>query len=448
MRYFLMFLTGSFFSVTISAAGLDSLEQKAVYQKAWQVAMQDGKISSEERPLLNILGETQGISSDSSRSWEIQWRVPASLVLDQSGRWPLVAQNMALGVGLYGWAIPYVLHAEDSRWVVGSEMLSLGSAFYLTYNYTRNRSITHAQTQMMRYGELIGLRYGIGINQLLDLDSGNTDLGGSNPETLWAWVLMASVPAGHFAGEYLFDRYQPSNGQAWAWTLWTGVAGVTARLIHSAVDDAPIEPDFSYYYDEAEQARYDADLLSWQKRKTPLELLAYPLGAVGGYYLTKDKVYSFGDALMLTQGWAYGYFNAMMLQSLLFSDGDEDIFFMNAGFGAVASIFAYDRLIRDQDYSFGQSILMALGSGSGMAFGFGTAVILNIDKKEPMLTLALAGYGAGTYLTLKILDPTADGSLSSVERTKVSMMPTVLTRSIGNGKTAPTLGLGLNISFR
>lgn len=448
MKCLFFLITGAFFSVTISAADLDSLEQRTVYQKAWQVAMQDGKISPEERPLLNILGESQGIPKDSSRSWEIQWRGPSKVVLDQSGRWPLVAQNMVLGVGLYGWAIPYVLHAEDSRWIVGSEMLSLGSAFYLTYNYTRNKSVTHAQTQMMRYGELIGLRYGLGINQLLDLDSGDDTGDGSNRETPWAWVLMASVPAGHYAGEYLFDRYQPSNGQAWAWTMWTGVAGVTARLIQGALDSAPSEPDFSMYYSETEQALYDEELLSWKKRVTSLELLAYPLGAVGGYYLTRDKTYSFGDALMLFQGWGYGYFSSMMLQSLLFDNGDEDVFFMNAGLGAIANTFVYDRLIRGQDYSFGESILMALGSGSGIAFGFGAAIILNLDKKEPLLGLALAGYGAGTYLTHMIIDPGADGSLSSAGGTRISMMPTVLTASTQSGKAAPTLGLGLNISFR
>lgn len=291
--------------------------------------------------------------------------------------------------------------------------------------------MTHARTQMMRYGSLLGLRYGLGINQLLDLDGGD----GNDRETLWAWMLMASVPAGLYGGEVLFDKYDPSNGQAWAWTMWTGVAGVTSRLIYNVVNQAPDE----YYGDEYER---------WEKNKTLIELMSYPLGAYYGYRLTHDKYYTFGDALMLLQGWGFGYLNTMMIQSLIFEGGDEETYFMVAGLGAIGGALAYDHYIQNDDFSFGESTLMLLGSASGTLFGFGTAILLDITDKEPMLSLALAGYGTGTWLTRKILQIQPNGSLTQRQSTSMSIAPTMIPSVGPDEKLALLPGIGLNITFK
>ena len=61
-------------------------------------------------------------------------------------------------------------------------MVSTGGAFYLTYKYTKNREVSHARTQMMRYGSLLGLRYGLGVNEILELDGGDPE----DLKTMWA----------------------------------------------------------------------------------------------------------------------------------------------------------------------------------------------------------------------------------------------------------------------
>jgi len=430
-------LTSFFLFVMLSAITAqesDTLKNQSTYRRAWDTAISNGKISQEERALLNIMVESLLLSVDSSRVWEQRWTPQFDKALDQSGRWPLVLQNIAIGSGLYGWGIPYVLHAEDGRWFVGGVMVSAGGAFFLTYKYTKDMEMTHARTQMMRYGSLLGLRYGSGLNQLLELDGGD----GEDRETLWAWMLMASLPAGHYGGELLFDKYEPTNGQAWVWTMWTGVAGLTSRLIYNAISEEP-----SYEYEEDEN-RYD----TWYKGRTITELIAYPLGAIYGYKITKDKQYTFGDALMLIQGWSFGYYNTMMLQSILFDEGDEDTFMMIAGLGAVGSAFAYDHYIQNDDFSFGQATLMLLGSASGSLFGFGTAILLDVTDKEPMLSLALAGYGTGTWLTRKILDVKTDGSLAQNESTRMSLSPTVIPSWGSHEKVALIPGMNLTISFK
>lgn len=442
MKAFLASILLLFIVGELRAQEIDTLQNQSHYKHALDTALADGKISQEERALLNIMVESLLLSVDSSRVWEQRKVQPFNKPLDQSGRWPLVLQNIAIGSGLYGWGIPYVLHAEDGRWFVGGVMVSAGSSFYLTYKYTQKMEMSHSRAQMMRYGSLVGLRYGFGLNQLLDLDSG----GDNDRETLWVWTLMASVPAGLYGGELLFDKYNPSNGQAWAWTMWTGVAGLTTRLIYKAISPEPAQDWDDYNYRETDESKSRRD--DWFKKRVVSELIAYPLGAWYGQKLVQDKQYTFGDALMLMQGWGFGYFNTMMLQSLLFDDGDEDTFFMVAGLGAIGSTFAYDHYIWDDDFTFGQSTLMLLGSASGTAFGFGTAILLNIDNNNGMLSLALAGYGTGTWMTRKILDVLPNGSLAYSGSTQMSLMPTLMPTIDSREMVTLIPGLDLRISFK
>jgi len=433
----------------------DSLRKRSTYEKAWLTAMADEKISQDERLLLDILVESLILSLDSTITWENVWEAKYEMLtktstteaeLDQSGRWPLVLQNIVIGSSLYGWAVPYVLHADNFRWYTGGVMISAGSAFYLTYKYTKNREMTHARTQMMRYGSLLGFRYGLGINQLLDLYD---DPESEQRETLWAWVLMTSVPAGHYGGEFLFEEVDPSNGQAWAWTMWTGIAGLTARLAHNVMDERPVEPEgYGFLYDDSHWEQYNQDKEAWDKRKTITELIAYPAGIWAGYKLVRNKQYSFGDALMLLQGWGFGFNNTMMLQSILSEEFESDTFFFINALGAIGSTCAYDRWIRNDDFSFGQSTLMLLGSASGTAFGFGTAILLNVQEEKPMLTMALLGYGTGTWLTRKILDVKSDGALTHASSTRISLSPTSLAVSGPDHKAGLIPALSVHISFR
>jgi len=419
------------------------------YERAWNTAMLDGAISSEERALLNILSESLAIPQDSVTVIENILSIDKEDVLDQSGRWPLVLQNMIIGAGIYGWTIPYVLNAEDFRWYAGTEMLSLGGAFYLTYKYTKEMKISHARAQMMRYGGLVGLRYGLGINTIFDLYNREDDEYNTiEKRKAWALILMASVPAGIYGGDYLFSKLDPTNGQAWVLTQWTAIGGISSRAITNFFDPDPYyNNEDDYHYDDEEYEQREKDYEAWNRRHTSIELLVgYPLGFYLGQKLTMDKNYSFGDALMLYQGYGYGFFNTMMLQEILFNEFDEKRWMLFNTIGAIGSMFFYDRWIADEDYATGHSILLALGSASGLAFGFGTAIILDVQDIETMMAMALAGYGFGTYFTRKIVDVYPDGSLADNSQLKFYMMPTIFpSRSNNQIKMVP--GLSLQINF-
>lgn len=419
----------------------------SAYEKAWKTAMADGVISAEERVLMDILSETLLIPADSVRVLEKIYATGQKDILDQSGRWPLVLQNMIIGSALYGWTIPYVLDAEDFRWYAGTEMLSLGGAFYLTYKSTKEMEISHSRAQMMRYGGLVGLRYGMGINTIFDLYN---DYDGENVERrkAWAWILMASVPAGIYGGDYLFSKLEPSNGQAWVLTQWTAIGGRSLRAITNYFDPDPYyNNDEDDYVSEEKENERQKEYEAWNRRHTSIELaVGYPLGLFIGKKLTMNKNYSFGDALMLYQGYGYGFFNTMMLQGILFDDFDEKRRMLFNTIGAVGSMLAYDRWIKSEDYSAGQSILMALGSASGTAFGFGTAIILDVSDKKTFLSIALAGYGLGTYFTKKILHVRPDGSMASNNDMNLSITPTVFPM-IGKKQTKMVPGLTLYMNF-
>jgi len=438
----------SIFIVVLFLLSVTFAQQKtdySLYKKAWQTAIADGKITNDERALLKVLSKSMSIPPDTLNAIEVFPHIPSTVhKLDQSGRWPLVLQNMVIGSGLYGWAIPYVLDARDFRWYAGTEMLSLGGAFYLTYQYTKKMDISHSRAQMMRYGGLVGLRYGFGINTIFNLyDSTSID----NSKKGWTYILMASVPAGIYAGDYLFNKMNPTNGQAWMLTGWTAVGGISSRILMNFFNPNPKSGVDEYYLTRDERQKLDQDYKTWNQRHTAFELLVgYPAGFWVGKKLTMNKNYSFGDALMLYQGYAFGFFNTMALQSLLFNEGKRKNWLLVNGIGAVSGILLYDKWITNDDFTAGQSILMALGSASGIMFGFGTAIIADVQDVKPMMALVLSGYSAGTYLTRKILDVAPDGSLTKLEKTKFSVMPTVYP-SLAGKKTKWVPGLSIDIAL-
>ncbi|MFQ6674121.1 MAG: hypothetical protein ACE5GH_04975, partial [Fidelibacterota bacterium] len=141
-----------------------SPDATTIYGSAYEAALNDGTITADERALLNTLKLSLDLPDEQIAAIERTGTGPDVPALDQSGRWPLVFQNMIYGATIYGWMIPYVVDAKDFKWVVGTEMISLGAAYYLTYQYTKNMAISHSRAQMMRSGSAVGLRYGIRIN--------------------------------------------------------------------------------------------------------------------------------------------------------------------------------------------------------------------------------------------------------------------------------------------
>ncbi|MCH7498384.1 MAG: hypothetical protein IH971_11145, partial [Candidatus Marinimicrobia bacterium] len=342
---------GLILATSLAAQGQVSPATEAlrIYRQAYEAAMLDGTISAEERVLLEALQQAMGLHEDLIDEAVGEAVRPSVPRLNQGGRWTLVAQNMGWGIGLYGWGIPFVLGAEDSKWIVAGEMFSLGASLYLTWRYTEDVDLPEARSQMQRYGGVVGFHYGRALVRLIEVE-------GKLPVAM----LMLAVPAGAYLWDRLYKRWMPSTGQAYALALHADLGRSIMSLVHRQIFGA--EPLDYYYYDPYD-GDYDAsqqERESWQKLNTLFQVAGYPIGTYLSRRYYGNRQYSFGDALMLIIGRGTGAFYGFLLADLL----DFDLFSSEAtGWrwlttaGAVGGVVGMDRYIRGVDYSFGQSAL-------------------------------------------------------------------------------------------
>ncbi|MEE9162023.1 MAG: hypothetical protein V3U35_03540 [Candidatus Neomarinimicrobiota bacterium] len=388
-----------------------------IYRQAYETAMADSIISPEEEAMLKALQQGLGLHEDVVDEAVGEALRPLAPRLDRSGRWSMVAQNMALGMGLYGWGVPYVLGMEDAKWTVAGEMFSLGGALYLTWKYTGDREVPEARSQMQRYGGAVGFHTWAALALMLEPRP--------KPSLL---MLMAAIPAGAYLGDRLHQRWRPSTGQAYALGLNGALTALNLSSLFIWFISPPeypsnTEPEYPYAarndcfaqncwvleddaerqacYDardqciEAVMAPYDQEYAAWEKEHFEpyqeaslryfkvwqlVTVVGYPLGTYLGHRYFGERSYTFGDALMLYLGAGGGLFYGLLTTDLLgiWEKHPETAFLMVTAAGAGGAL-GMDRYIRGQDYTFGQSALMLLGGISGGAFGVGLGALLEID---------------------------------------------------------------------
>jgi hypothetical protein len=419
-------------------AQTDSTSTLNIYRQAYQSAFKDREISPDESNLLKNLQKSLNISDETVRQIQQEIARSAPQMRDQSGRWPLVMQNMVYGAGLYGWGIPYLLDVKDEKWYIGGEMLSLGASFYLTYQFTKNMDISHARAQMLRYGTVIGLHATAGLGWLLFPDEPKFLLSG----------MMLGVPAGMIITDRFYRKWQPSLGQSWAITQWgeLGYSGVSS--IYKMIDPKPKKPDYDLAYEEydREMTRYNDKYEHWQRRKLFISALGHPLGMALERRFYADRQYTFGDGLMLTNGRYFGLFNGLMIWDFITRDTDQDannidgLIFRTAG--SYAGVILMDRYIRNQDFSTGQAILMMTGEFAGVLFGIGTGVIFEVENGRIMDLLALGGGWGGLFLTRKILSVPPENQTLKPDDVNISLTPVLYSV---NRRILP--GISLNMTF-
>ena len=166
----LILLSVQCFGQRDSTAVTDSLQRVMIYKQAFKTASFDKRIKDDEKAILKSLRKSLYLSKFDAKNIEYNISISEENILDQSGRWPLVLQNIAWGAGLYGWGLPYMLNVDDEKWFVASELMSFAGSFYLTYKYTENMDIPHSRAQMMRLGSGIGYHYGYALGKIAGVD--------------------------------------------------------------------------------------------------------------------------------------------------------------------------------------------------------------------------------------------------------------------------------------
>ncbi len=404
--FFRILVLSIFLFVHLSFSQNLAQTQNEIYRNAYKTALADGTISADERAILNALRSSLNLSGQDIAKIRAQFSIDSGYI-DQSGRWLLIAQNMAYSASIYGWMIPHVLSAKDPKWYIGSEMISLAGSFYFTYRLTRRTELSHARVNMMRLGSLIGLRYGFGLNTIFELDKDN--------RKTWELAVMASIPIGAWIGDQLHKSWQPSHGQSWTLSLGAGIGGITLMELHYIFDKPPAQPipQKNLTWEEWENS---PDYRSWEKKhdkwkqlNTVIELAGYPLGVYLTHTFWGDKNHSAGDALMLTQGAFSGSLYGFFLIRLLNVDLNNRKWALIPVSGLSLGAILMDRYIDGYDYSLGQGVVSTLGTVSGISFIAGLGVITEVKNERVMYALMLAGGLGGTYLTDKIFNLKKEG---------------------------------------
>ncbi|HMA61294.1 MAG TPA: hypothetical protein VKP78_01460, partial [bacterium] len=175
-------------------------------------------------------------------------------------------------------------------------------------------------------------------------------------------------------------------------------------------------------------------------------MAAYPLGLLGSKILTENKNYTLGDALMPFQGYLSGIVYNYMILDILDVDNQPLHRLGNIGLG-FSGIYLYQKMIDGYDYTFGESLLMGLGTVSGMAFGLGTAVITEASSRVTSF-LVLTGGISGTLLTKPMITPQKDMEILNSKESKFSIYPAIFLEKSRNKKDAIKILPGLNFSFQ
>ncbi|MCH7940140.1 MAG: hypothetical protein IID13_10400 [Candidatus Marinimicrobia bacterium] len=405
-------------------------EPTEIYRLVYQAALADSVITPDEQLMLETLQQALGLHRNEvdQAVGEVGPLQPPRL--QSNGRWTLMAQNMAWGVGLYGWGIPFVLDVQDFKWYIGSEMFSLGGALYLTWQFTEGLDLPESRSQMQRFGGLVGLHYGVALGTLVKL-RGRSGV----------FLLMAAVPTGSWVGDRLYRSWRPSTGQAYALALHGELGRSVMGQVYRAAVAQPKEPA-NIWYGEDYKA-YERDLDDWSRLQLVFQVSGYPVGLYLGRRYYGQRQYSFGDAMMLTLGRGGGALYGLLLADLAgleFGEQDNAWRWVTIG-GGLSGLVGMDRYIQGWDYTFGQAAIMALGGAAGGAFALGFGFIIEAEG-DFFEVAAIVGSLAGFGLTRTIVSP-APEYLGGGNSQKAPNVELAISPLITAGSILPALSVGL-----
>jgi hypothetical protein len=340
--------------------------------------------------------------------------------VNQEGRTALLAATTLLGLSMYGPSVPIVLDTTDDRATVGLYLLTASSSFLLPYFATRDAPVTWGMTNLAVHGGTSGAVHGVLTAYALtgemdDQTSFGAAMLGSVVEltagALWAKEAKLS------AGDAHLTAIGMDLGSAW-------ITGLTRLALQSTTETS-----------------------SRVLAATPL------LGAVAGFAAAETlrgfRRTTWGDAEVIRTTALLGGFAGLTASSWSGLEQDEGgrrtttlATLLSIG-GAVGG----DVLVREQDLSVGQALLIDLGTVAGGLLAAGlTYLATDSDEPSTYLTAALAGGGAGFGLSMWAQSkPVGKRAAGVLERGVEGLpLPSLSPSSAldSEGKMAPGLALG------
>jgi hypothetical protein len=298
-----------------------------------------------------------------------------SAVLNQEGRALLVSMTTLLGLGFYGWALPYAADASGET-AVGIYLVTAGGSFILPFLATGRQPVTYGMADHSLYGATRGIAHGILFYQLFAGNEGTSQ----------------GTVGSAFAGSVI----EGVGGYAWA--RGAGLEAGSTTAIGALGDFGLLEGlgvvALADYYDQDKHAAAAATML-----------VGSAAGLAAGSVLASRRDFSYGDARIMRDGMLLSSCLSLMVVDW-FSPEDKG-YVTAAMIGGVAGLVGGDLLVRDTEFTAGQSWLVTLGMVAGGAVGLGIGYLTSHDgynEGTALLTAgtlgATLGYGA-TYASFR-----------------------------------------------
>jgi hypothetical protein len=311
----------------------------------------------------------------------------------------LLGTTTALGLGLYGWAVPGMLGMNASaspRAFVGTYMLTAAGSFIIPYLVVRDRPVTAGQANLGFYGSTRGIWLGVLLGALAA-----GELGPDRRYQGWTAAMVAGSLGGLVGGYQLAGAADLSPGEARTMAavgdLGLALGFGAGFLLH--FDGQP--RDCTPFSENPACFGADPEADAHARKMALVGLLGSGLGLSGGYYLARHRQNSWGDGEVLRASTLLGVWSAWGIADV----AGTSIDLTNGAFtgalmaGGVVGLALGDRLVRNSDFSVGQSMMVDLAMISGGLLGAGTTYLFpGSDDSKPYVLASAAGSVAGFAL--------------------------------------------------
>ncbi len=370
-------------------------------------SVRDGVVHRERRTLTR--DELTAFRSDLERRHAQEDEV---FVETQEGRGGLVLGQTLLGLAYHGWAVPTSLGVSSAQVGVGTYLLTAGTAFYVPYRLTRNRTVAEVHRNVSMYGSTRGVVAGVLLGDLIMGD--DRPMHSDNRDRIRIGGGVVGGAAGALAGFSAVDRWRPSEGDG---ALW-GALG-DAGLLGGALLAYALGP-----YAEEEVTREENGFTFTENRARnrrvghALTVMGHGAGLAVGGWLSARRSHSPGDVRALqSAGLLGGQVGATLTRAVGVDEGRALAGSVVAG--GVAGLALGDRFLAPQTLSQGEGLLVNAGhvAGGAVALGLTYLAVEELDKR-PVLTLSTSTLGSllGAGLVWRAVAADPGGGIGSRER--------------------------------
>lgn len=356
---------------------------------------------------------------------------PPPVVLEQEGRYLLLAQTTLTGLLFYGWALPYSIGAEEAG-AGGLYLLTAGASFFVPFILTADESVTMGMANLSRYGVSRGLLHGLMLADVIDRWGSETPSCPPAPE-----ICESGAGPGDELRLFTTLGLIGSIAEGIAGYAWASNENMTPGTAHTIAlgGDAGLSTG---WLAAAMMGRADSEVSSGMGLGGSL------LGIYGGSVLAKRRDYSWGDAQLMYSGGLLGGWTGLAFGAV--ADANDQSASAAILVGGWTGALLTDRLVRDTEFSAGQANLVSLATFAGGLAG----ASLGVMAEDPDMAILGSAVGAvgGFAMGYLAFAPKMDAGSPGRAPVSVSVHPQGVPGLLGAGSD-PSRGAGLvSVSYR